>query len=85
MALYDLPAIVDKVLSISGQNELTYIGHSQGTEIAFAALSALPHLNDKIDMFVALGPAAYLGHVKSPVRLLQNLTNEVFRKIHCKL
>lgn len=77
MALLDLPATVDLVLSVSRQKQITYIGHSQGTEIAFAALSTIEDLNDKIRLFVALGPAAYLGHIKSPLRLLRNITNEV--------
>jgi len=37
MAHYDLPAMIEKALKITGQNELQYIGHSMGTT-AFIAM-----------------------------------------------
>lgn len=36
---------------------VSYIGFSQGTAQAFAALSTHPLLNDKINVFIALAPA----------------------------
>lgn len=39
MAQYDLPAMVDFVLLKTMKNELSYIGHSQGTAQMFAALA----------------------------------------------
>jgi lysosomal acid lipase/cholesteryl ester hydrolase len=38
-------------------SSLTYIGFSQGTAQAFAALSIHPLLNNKVNLFVALAPA----------------------------
>ena len=77
MAMYDVPAVVDFVLKTSQFWTVTYIGHSQGTEIGFAALSTNDPLNTKIDRFIALGPCAYLGDIESPIRLLKDLTTEV--------
>ncbi|WAR15129.1 LICH-like protein [Mya arenaria] len=74
MALLDLPATISYILNVTGRSKLSYIGHSQGTEIAFAALSRFDNLNDQIQSFVALGPAAYLGNMTSPVKLLDSLT-----------
>ncbi|GFT46195.1 gastric triacylglycerol lipase [Nephila pilipes] len=48
MAKYDLPAMIDLALNISGQTQLYYIGHSQGTTAAFALLSESPEYNKKV-------------------------------------
>ncbi|KAF8953666.1 Alpha/Beta hydrolase protein [Flammula alnicola] len=55
-ARYDIPCSIDFVLNFTGSTKLSYIGFSQGTAQAFAALSIYPELNDKIDIFVALAP-----------------------------
>ncbi|KAK7207990.1 Alpha/Beta hydrolase protein [Myxozyma melibiosi] len=56
-ALYDIPDTIDYILDTSGQSSLAYIGFSQGSAQAFAALSLHPKLNDKVKVFVALAPA----------------------------
>lgn len=56
-AMYDIPSIVDYILRYTRQDSLTYIGFSQGSAQAFAALSIHPELNRKINLFIALGPA----------------------------
>lgn len=56
-AFHDIPNSIDYVLATTGQPSLSYIGFSQGTAQAFAALSIHPTLNDKVDVFVALAPA----------------------------
>ena len=70
MAQSDLPAMINTALRVSGQTSLHYIGHSQGTLIAFARLSEDPLFNDKIRTFFAFGPVSTLGHITSPVRAL---------------
>eukprot|EP01027_Heterolobosea_sp_BB2_P015569 GEZU01022277.1.p1 GENE.GEZU01022277.1~~GEZU01022277.1.p1 ORF type:complete len:282 (-),score=39.20 GEZU01022277.1:104-949(-) len=64
MAKYDVPALVDYVLANTGFSTVSYVGHSQGTVQMFAGLSYLPseQLADKINLFVALGPVATVGH-----------------------
>ncbi|KAL1919838.1 uncharacterized protein VTP21DRAFT_1769 [Calcarisporiella thermophila] len=57
LALYDLPDTIDHILRVTGQKSLSYIGFSQGTAMAFAALSINPLLNEQINLFVALAPA----------------------------
>ena len=48
MANYDLPAMLNYVLNVTGREKLFYVGHSQGTLIAFARLSRDHVLADKV-------------------------------------
>jgi pimeloyl-ACP methyl ester carboxylesterase len=41
-------------------NDLIYIGHSMGTSALFVMLSELPEYNEKIKLFIALAPVAYM-------------------------
>ncbi|XP_028409163.1 gastric triacylglycerol lipase-like [Dendronephthya gigantea] len=66
LAKYDLPATVDYIRSTTKQDKLVYIGHSQGTLIAFAAFSTNPELAKKIKLFVALAPIATIGNINVP-------------------
>ena len=70
MAAYDLPAMVDYVLNITKKEHLYYVGHSQGTMMAFAGLSENEELRKKIKTVFALAPVARLTNTKSPVRFL---------------
>ncbi|KAK5239920.1 cholesterol esterase, partial [Exophiala xenobiotica] len=56
-AFHDIPNTVDYILNTASQSTLSYIGFSQGTAQAFAALSIHPGLNDKVNVFIALAPA----------------------------
>ncbi|CAG9795476.1 unnamed protein product [Diatraea saccharalis] len=80
---HDLPAMIDYVLQVTGQDSVKYIGHSQGTTSFFVMASTRPEYNRKISLMVALSPVAYMSHVKSPIvrllapsnRLLGGITN----------
>ncbi len=65
MATYDLPTQVSHVLAATNQSKLSYIGHSEGTIQAFAALIEQPALKDQLHLYVALAPVAYVGNVES--------------------
>lgn len=77
MAQYDLPATVNKILKVTGATKISYVGHSQGCEIAIAQLSRDQDLARKIKIFVGLAPATYLNDVKSPVRLLAPYSKDI--------
>ncbi|KAJ7324183.1 hypothetical protein JRQ81_017203 [Phrynocephalus forsythii] len=66
MGMNDLPAIINFILAQTGQEKIFYIGHSQGSTIAFIAFSAMPELAEKIKLFFALAPVASLNHTRSP-------------------
>ena len=67
---YDLKAMVNYALKVSDQESLFYVGHSQGTLIAFAELSQNREFRSKIRLFMALGPVATVGHLTSPIKYL---------------
>ncbi|KAK6336219.1 cholesterol esterase [Orbilia brochopaga] len=56
-ALHDIPDSISYILLTTKAESISYVGFSQGTAQAFAALSIHPDLNEIIDVFVALAPA----------------------------
>ncbi|KAF1373428.1 hypothetical protein PFLUV_G00238760 [Perca fluviatilis] len=73
MALKDLPAVINHILKVTGQDQIYYIGHSQGTTIAFIAFSTLPELASKIKMFIGLAPVATVAFTSSAMTKLSVL------------
>jgi len=73
MAAKDLPAMVDLALNVTGQKQLFYVGHSEGTMMIFAGLSENKALNKKIKTAFALAPVARLGAASSPITYLSYL------------
>ncbi|TDG97635.1 hypothetical protein EPR50_G00209890 [Perca flavescens] len=73
MALKDLPAVINYILKVTGQDQIYYIGHSQGTTIAFIAFSTLPELASKIKMFIGLAPVATVAFTSSAMTKLSVL------------
>ncbi|XP_048191350.1 lipase member J isoform X4 [Perognathus longimembris pacificus] len=64
MAKYDLPASIDFIVKQTGQEEIFYVGHSQGTTIAFITFSTIPKIAEKIKIFFALAPVVSIKHMK---------------------
>ena len=61
MAKYDLPTVVDFVTLNTGVDKIHYVGHSQGTLIAFTGFSQNKDLASKIEHFYALAPILSVG------------------------
>ncbi|XP_004681140.1 PREDICTED: lipase member J [Condylura cristata] len=66
MAKYDLPAFIDFIVNRTGQKKIFYIGHSQGTTIAFITFSTIPKIAERIKIFFALAPVFSIKYLKSP-------------------
>nr|CAD7609807.1 unnamed protein product [Timema genevievae] len=65
--VYDLPAMIDYVLSRTSQSNLYYIGHSMGTTMFYVMASMRPEYNAKIRAQFSLAPVAFMSNLKSPV------------------
>ncbi|KAF8527124.1 Alpha/Beta hydrolase protein [Gautieria morchelliformis] len=65
--LYDIPDSIQYVLNTTRAKTLSYIGFSQGTAQAFAALGVHPYLNERVNLFVALAPAMRPRGLAAPI------------------
>ena len=83
MASRDLPAMLNFVLKKTLQPSLVYVGHSQGTLIAFAEFSRNKALAKRVRNFYALGPVTTVGHIKGPLRYLAYFTPEFKVRKYC--
>ena len=73
---YDLPAMLNYALEVSGQDQLSYVGHSQGTAMGFGGFSSMPELAAKVKLFVALAPVANVSYVKGTFRIIAEYYKE---------
>jgi len=72
-AWHDIPDSIHHILNVTKVGSLSYIGFSQGTAQAFAALSIHPELNEKVNVFIALAPAL------SPPGLAQPMVDSLMK------
>ena len=72
-SLIDLPTMIDFALSISGQEKLYYVGHSQGTMMGFAGFSHDQTLSSKIIAFYPLAPVTTVSHIKGLFSIIARL------------
>uniref|UniRef100_A0A9L0TV65 Lipase n=1 Tax=Equus caballus TaxID=9796 RepID=A0A9L0TV65_HORSE len=79
MAKYDLPATINFIVEKTGQEQLYYVGHSQGTTIAFIAFSTNPELAKKIKIFFALAPVITVKYTQSPMKKLATLSRKAVK------
>ena len=78
MARDDLPSMIAYILNQTKQEQIAYVGHSQGTMIAFAEFSRSNNpLRQNLSFYAALAPVAHLGHIESPIRYLSSTSKEL--------
>lgn len=62
MASLDIPAMLEYALNVTGESQLYYVGHSQGSLVGFLAFSTIPEIAKKVKLFFALAPVFQLNH-----------------------
>ena len=77
MGKYDIPAMIEKVRQVSGEDKIYYIGHSMGTTGLMVMANDRPEYLDYIHMASLLAPVAWVDHMKSPIRYLAPFSNSV--------
>lgn len=85
MGTLDLPALIDRVLSITSFKKLGLVCHSQGATQTLVALAKQqrPDIGSKISVFCALAPAVYAGPLldKSYFKFMRVIPPSVFRVV----
>ncbi|CAF1028211.1 unnamed protein product [Rotaria sordida] len=78
MAKDDLPSMIYYILNVTKYEQIGYIGHSQGTMIAFAEFSRPDSIiQNNISFYGALAPVVHLGHIRSPIKYLSLTSKEL--------
>lgn len=70
MAVYDLSAIIDYILTKTKQDKIIYVGHSQGSTILLALLSERPEYNQKISSAHLMATTAIIRHYNPILNLI---------------
>ena len=77
MGKYDIPAMIDKVVSVSGQEKMFYIGHSMGTTGFMVMANERPEYLEHVILASFLAPVAYVDHMKSPIHYLSPFVGSI--------
>ncbi|XP_077531262.1 gastric triacylglycerol lipase-like [Haemaphysalis longicornis] len=67
---YDVPAVVDHILNVTGSSKVGLLGTSQGFTNALVFLSMCPEYNDKVNILIGYAPVANLTHFTSMARFI---------------
>lgn len=80
-AMFDIPNTIDYILNETQQQDLVYIGFSQGSAQGLAALSLNGTLNSKVKLFIGLSPAMIPKGLNNPVCsfLVNSASNLMYR------
>ncbi|CAG0896314.1 unnamed protein product [Darwinula stevensoni] len=77
MGEFDLPAMLDKIFEVTGQDKLQYVGHSMGTMMFWVMSNMRPEYRDHFLSMHGMGPVSRVDHMFSPLRLIAPFTNQL--------
>uniref|UniRef100_A0A8D0EJL6 AB hydrolase-1 domain-containing protein n=1 Tax=Strix occidentalis caurina TaxID=311401 RepID=A0A8D0EJL6_STROC len=85
MGKYDIPAELYFIMNKTGQKDVYYVGHSEGTTTGFIAFSTYPELAKRIKMFGALSPVITGSYATSPLVKIISVPEPLLRVLFgCK-
>ncbi|XP_023785364.1 lysosomal acid lipase/cholesteryl ester hydrolase-like isoform X2 [Cyanistes caeruleus] len=85
MGKYDIPAELNFIMNKTGQKDVYYVGHSEGSTVGFIAFYTYPELAKRVKIFFALGPVTVCSHATSPLVKITNLPEPLLRlALGCK-
>lgn len=64
---YDLAAMIDYIIAVTGKPSITYLGHSRGVAMAAILTSSRPEYNSKINLFLGVAPVIYSKYARCPI------------------
>jgi len=70
MAKYDLPATFDKVLEVTDEGDLMFVGHGMGATAFLAMNHYRKDLTTKVRLANLMGPTVYVENMISPIAYL---------------
>ena len=76
-ALIDLPTMLDYVIRVTGQDEIFYAGHSQGTVMGFAGFTSNQSLAQHIKGFFALAPVSTVKYISGLFKFISDFYKEL--------
>ena len=66
------------ILDVTQNTHISYVGHSQGTLIAFVEFGNLSNpVQNNVSFYAALAPIAKVGHQKTPLKYLDTDSKEL--------
>jgi len=79
MGQYDIPAVLEHIVQTTGNEKISYVGHSQGTTQMFYGLAEYQdYYKTRLNLFVALGPVTKITHCQSDaLHLLADFYDEL--------
>lgn len=81
IAVKDLPASIDYILEYTNNEQISYVGHSQGCIAFLVLMCQLPEYNKKVNVMHAMAPVLSIKFVKHPIILFYAKHYKTMEKI----
>jgi pimeloyl-ACP methyl ester carboxylesterase len=79
MGQYDIPAVIEHIVQVTGNQKVSYVGHSQGTTQMFYGMSEFhDYYKSRVNLAVMLGPVTKIPNAQSDaIHLMADFYDEI--------